>query len=89
MERISCARTSCSRGRVGYQIWDEMLVFTACCVVRQEDLCAVSPQAGVRRADTPQCERGCIFLEPEGCLGVPLLPVLEEQRRKLLLSLGW
>lgn len=45
MERITCARTDCGLGRAGCQIWDEMLVFTACCVVRQESLCAVSLQA--------------------------------------------
>lgn len=81
---------NCSLGRVGCQIWDEILVFTACCVVRQEGLCAVSPQAGLGLAGLlhPSVTGGCTFLEPEGCLGVLLLPVLEEQRRKLLLSVG-
>lgn len=47
MGRISCARTTSGLDGVGCQIWDEMLVFTACCVMRQEDLYVVFCQAGL------------------------------------------
>lgn len=50
--------------------------------------CVPSGWSGVSRADTAPPDRGCIFLQPERCLGVPLLPVPEEQKRKLLLSVG-